>query len=290
MPQESENPRPRLRSRNKVGAEPITSTSGTDCDEVGNRECFQPPEVSAVLQARCQRLSILPSAVESWAEVYSEPIHGLICYTGVAIGMEGCTLYRLFDVVRGATCAHMFLIIQKAPTLSHRFTYAYAGILTYPVVLAILSFAVIFACIWRYGPSVLRAGAMKPWLLITGVSNTCNVVAGFLVPPEHTPFGSALHNTVVAGLMALSVNAAYLLVPLQSPPQPRPSVFPVLLEAVTLTLRMLDALTDVTFVHVLLEEVRRSPLALHCVVAWSHGPTGRCFAVGMLAVVSSSRS
>ena len=102
---------------------------------------------------------------------------------------------------------------------------------------------------------------MKPWLVAVGLCNTCNIIAGFLVPPEHTPFGSAPHNTVVAGLMIMSANTVYLMVPLQLPPQPRPSVFPVLLEALTLTLRMLDALTDVTFVFVLLAEAR-SPATL----------------------------
>ena len=66
----------------------------------------------------------------------------------------------------------------------------------------------------------------------------------------------------------------YQLVPAQPPSQARPSVRAKLVEALAPTLRMLDALTDSTFVFVLLEEVRRPlqamsrPASALCEAAW----------------------
>ena len=130
MPQDSDNPRPRLRSCNKVEADLITCKPGAECDEAGNRECLQPSQASAVLLARCQLLRILPSAVESWAEMYSEPIHGMICYMCAVSGMPGCVLYRFFYAARSTTYDYMF-------------TYAYAGILTYPLVMSLPPYLVV---------------------------------------------------------------------------------------------------------------------------------------------------
>ena len=133
---------------------------------------------------------------------------------------------------------------------------SYAYILTYPHFIALLGMGGVCVCIWRYGPvSVLQSQAVKPVLLVVAPCNLCNILAGFLVPRSLTPFGSSLAYTAVTCLAVLGLNTVYEAIPLTLPPQPRASIWPMLTAAAATTLRMMDALTDATFVFVLLEGV-----------------------------------
>lgn len=99
---------------------------------------------------------------------------------------------------------------------------------------------------------------MIPVIMVMIPCNVCIFMAGFLVPPAHTPFGSALHYTAHTAVMALALNILSLVTPQRSPPEPMGSIRPVPIEVAMLTLRMMDAVADATFVFVLVDKVRSS--------------------------------
>lgn len=202
------------------------------------RDCFQrPPAISLEMLAWLQHLGMLPSALEGWSQVYRLPLEGLTCFTVAVCSLLASLAYRL----------------PHAPWDSW-----YAYVLTYPIIGGFITSSVVSACIWRHGPAVVRARALIPLVLVMAPCNICILMAGFLVPPAHTPFGSALHNTAHSSVTALALNTLSLVAPQRPPPEPMHSSRPVLIEAAVLTLRMMDALTDATFVFVLVDEARSS--------------------------------
>ena len=193
------------------------------------------PHVSPTFRWWCQALGMSERAVDGWETLHVQAEAAIVWFFGSA-AMTVCLLaYMLY----GTRHASMYKIA-----------------LTVLISVCLLTTFVTKSVVWHLGHRFKQTVAYKPTLAATMLPFACVAVIGNLAPIDEIPFGAPLHFDAVLAVTKFGFAAMSLVMPVAVPRQPNKTLLPLAGKALVITVRMMDACTDLSFVRVLEDLVR----------------------------------
>lgn len=190
-------------------------------------------------RAWCLRLGMTSSSWEGWAQMHVHPLVAMQFYFLPTIGVLLNGVY-LFTGLSMDTNSLLFYAV----TLPHA--------LSIPV-------GVVLNCaMFRFGPQVVFHRMYQPMVLFTVALGGPVWYVGYIGPQESVPWNNRFHFLVFgsAFMLLAHLSGAAGGIPGEHPAEPRTSICKPVLHATIQTLRLNDALTDLSLIAELVTEVR----------------------------------
>lgn len=203
--------------------------------------------MSVWLRSSCLRLGMNTAAVDMWARLHVQSELAMIVYLVAEATILCMYVYMLYGAGGSGALVYYFRV---------------------PMAVSLGSHALLFCYCCRSDTSRDRKSAVcKAVLLICVLSFDFFVMLAYLCPIDLVPFGSSLRFTFVLAVLALCLHLQLVLIPPHMPSKPIRSVLSLCISALVITLRSVNAVTDLSVLQVLAALVRsRSPLFICAVI------------------------
>lgn len=204
--------------------------------EVAETE-LDPPQDHSVGRIWCLRLGMTADAWDGWGIMHVNPAVAMSYFFIAEAGCYAMCFYQLSGIPWNGSLLSLVMFVSYS-------------------VYTVLSIA-LDCTIWRYGPKAVDHKFFPPIIMIASMSAMPYIFLAYLGPVHSIPFNNRLHITIVnavgSGLCVHGLLAGKSAG--DRPPKPRTHLFGAFIRATLMTLQFIDALTDMSMIATLLDEV-----------------------------------